>query len=211
MKQTCSTFCRICESMCGLEVEVEDGRVTNIRPNEKHVATDGFACLKGLNQHKLYDSPDRLQYPEKRVGDRWERISWGQALGEIGAKVATLRDERGPDSVGMYVGTAAGFNMLHPIFAQGFMQGLDSKSLYASSTQDCSNKFAVAQQIYGFPFSQAYPDVDRTECLIIVGANPVVSKWAFLQVPNPIKRMREIKGRGGRGFVVDPRRTETAK
>ncbi|MCP5040476.1 MAG: molybdopterin-dependent oxidoreductase [bacterium] len=211
MKQTCSTFCRICESMCGLEVEVEDGRVTNIRPNEKHVATGGFACLKGLNQHKLYDSPDRLQYPEKRVGDRWERISWGQALGEIGAKVATLRDERGPDSVGMYVGTAAGFNMLHPIFAQGFMQGLDSKSMYASSTQDCSNKFAVAQQIYGFPFSQAYPDVDRTECLIVVGANPVVSKWAFLQVPNPIKRIREIKGRGGRVFVVDPRRTETAK
>ena len=211
MAETRDTFCRICESVCGLKVDVDGGRVTKIRPNADHVATDGFACLKGLNQHKLYDSPDRLEYPEKRIGDRWERISWEQAISEIGAKVKALRDERGADSIGMYVGTAAGFSMLHPIFAQGFMQGLGSKSMYASATQDCSNKFAVAHQVYGFPFSQPYPDIDRTECLIIVGANPVVSKWSFLQVPNPIKRIREIQGRGGRVWVVDPRRTETAK
>ena len=83
--------------------------------------------------------------------------------------------------------------------------------MYSSATQDCANKFAVAHQVYGFPFTQPYPDVDRTDCLVIVGANPVVSKWSFLQVPNPMKRLREIEGRGGRVFVVDPRRTETAK
>ena len=211
MKESRATFCRICESMCGLEVEVEAGRIARIRPNPGHVATEGFACMKGLNQHKLYDSPDRLEYPEKRIGDRWERISWDQALAEIGARVRALKTEHGPDSIGMYVGTAAGFSMLHPIFAQGFMQGLGSKSLYSSASQDCSNKFAVAREIYGFPFSQAYPDVDRTHCLIIVGANPVVSKWSFLQVPNPVRRLREIQSRGGRVWIVDPRRTETAK
>ena len=210
-QETRDTFCRICESMCGLKVEVEAGRITKIRPNPDHVATVGFACMKGLNQHKLYDSPDRLEYPEKRIGDRWERISWEQALSEIGAKVKALNADHGADSIGMYVGTAAGFSMLHPIFANGFMQGLGSKSMYASATQDCSNKFAVAHQLYGFPFSQAYPDVDRTQCLIIVGANPVVSKWSFLQVPNPIQRLREIQERGGKIIVVDPRRTETAK
>lgn len=213
--ETRDTFCRICESLCGLEVDVErngDGeRISAIRPNKEHVATSGFACIKGLNQHKMYDSPDRLQYPEKRIGDRWERISWAQALGEIGAKVAKLRGDHGADSIGLYVGTAAGFSMLHPIFAQGFMQGIGSKSIYATATQDCANKFAVATQVYGFPFSQPYPDIDRNECLIIVGANPVVSKWSFLQVPNPMKRIREIQGRGGRVIVVDPRRTETAK
>lgn len=211
MRETRDTFCRICESLCGLEVELEDGRIHRIRPNEQHVATGGFACLKGLNQHKLYDSPDRLRFPEKRVGDRWERISWDQALSEIGARLRALRADHGADAIGMYVGTAAGFSMLHPIFAQGFMQGLGSRSLYASATQDCSNKFAVAHQVYGFPFSQPYPDVDRTGCLIIVGANPVVSKWSFLQVPNPIRRLREIRSRGGRVWVVDPRRSETAK
>lgn len=205
------TFCRICESLCGLEVTVDDGRVTRIRPDADHVATGGFACIKGIKQHQLYSSPDRLLHPMRRTDDRWERVSWGQAQGEIGARVKQVVAEHGPDSVAMYVGTAAGFSVLHPVFAQGFMDGLGSTSMYASATQDCANKFAAAREIYGFPFTQPFPDVDRTSCLVIVGANPVVSKWSFLQVADPKKRLREIAERGGRVFVVDPRRTETAK
>ncbi len=211
MPETRHTFCRICESLCGLDVTLEDGRVTSVRPTPDHVATRGFACLKGLHQHEMYASPDRLRSPEKRIGDRWERISWEQATSEIGAKVRALRGEHGPDSIGMYVGTAAGFSVLHPIFAQGFMQGVGSSSMYASATQDCANKFAVARLVYGFPFVQPFPDVDRTDCLIVVGANPVVSKWSFLQVPNPIQRLREIESRGGSLWFVDPRRTESAR
>ena len=206
------TFCRICESLCGLEIERDDaGGVASLRPDEAHVETRGFACVKGLKQHRLFASPDRLTQPMKRVGDRFEPVSWAQALGEIGQRVKGLRAAHGDDSVGMYVGTAAGFSLLHPIFAQGFMHGVGSKSMYASSTQDCSNKFAVAREVYGFPFTQPFPDLDRVSCLTIVGANPMVSKWSFLQVPNPGKRLREIEARGGRVFVVDPRRTETAK
>jgi len=205
------TFCRICESLCGLEVTLEQGRVTRVRPDEQHVATDGFGCVKGLKQHQLYASPDRLMHPRKRAGDAFVDRSWDEALGDIGAKVKQLVRDHGPDSIGMYVGTAAGFSLLHPIFAQGFMTGLGSKSIYASATQDCSNKFAVAREVYGFPFTQPFPDIDHTQCLIIVGANPVVSKWSFLQVPNPGRRLREIEARGGRVFVVDPRRTETAR
>ena len=211
MKTTQHTFCRICEALCGLEVDVEDGRVTDIRPDEAHIATRGFACAKGLKQHKMYDSPDRLQFPMKRVGSEWRRISWEQANAEIGEKVAKIRGETGPNSVAMYVGTAAGFGVLHPVFAQGFMTGLGSKSMYSSATQDCANKFAVSRQVYGFPFTQPFPDLDHVECLIVTGANPVISKWSFLQVSNPIQRLREIEGRGGKIYVVDPRRTETAK
>ncbi len=211
MAETRQSFCRICESLCGLDVSVENERIVDIRPNERHAATAGFACIKGLNQHKMYDSPDRLSHPQKRVGERWERVSWEQAISEIGAKVRSLVDARGADAVAMYVGTAAGFGILHPLFAQGFMNGLGSDSVYASATQDCANKFAVAHEVYGFPFTQPFPDVDRTRCLVMVGANPVVSKWSFLQVPNSGKRLREIEARGGKVWVVDPRRTETAK
>ncbi len=207
---TVTTFCRICEALCGLTVDVEDGRITRILPDASHVATAGFACVKGLKQGRMYDSPDRLLYPQKRVGRGYERISWDQALAEIGAKVKALRAVH-PNAIGMYVGTAAGFSVLHPVFAQGFMTGLGSRSMYSSATQDCSNKFAVAQHVYGFPFTQPFPDIDRVKCLIIVGANPVVSKWSFLQVPNPSLHLRAIERRGGRLFVVDPRRTETAK
>jgi formate dehydrogenase len=206
-----TTFCRICEALCGLEVETEHGRVTAVRPDARHVATAGYACVKGLKQHQLYASPDRLQHPLRREGDAFARVSWGAALGEIGAKVRRIRDEHGPDAIAMYVGTAAGFGVLHPVFAQGFMTGLGSRSMFSSASQDCSSKFAVARQLYGFPFTQPFPDLDRVECLIVVGANPAISKWSFLQVPDPIHRLRAITARGGRVFFVDPRRTESAK
>ena len=212
MPPTKHTFCRICESLCGLAVEVEDGQVSKIRPDPDHVATGGFACVKGLKQHQLFGSPDRLLHPIVRgVGGRFERTTWERAFEDIGTRVRSIIDGDGPDAIGLYVGTAAGFGLLHPIFAQGFMTGLGSKSIYSSATQDCSNKFAVAREMHGFPFSQSFPDVDHTGCLIIVGANPVVSKWSFLQVADPIRRLRDIEARGGRVFVVDPRKTETAR
>jgi formate dehydrogenase len=211
MSETHHTFCRICESLCGLEVTVDDGRVTQIRPDHDHVGTAGFACIKGVRQHRFYSSPDRLTHPMRRNGDIWTRITWDTAEREIGERLRSIVNEHGPNSVAMYVGTAAGFSILHPIFAKGFMDGIGSGSMYASATQDCANKFAAAREIYGFPFTQPFPDVDRTRCLIIVGANPVVSKWSFLQVADPKRRLREIADRGGRVIVVDPRRTETAK
>ncbi|MEZ4314419.1 MAG: molybdopterin-dependent oxidoreductase [Polyangiaceae bacterium] len=211
MPETVHTFCRICEVLCGLEADVESGRAVALRPDPAHVSTAGFACPKGLKQHRLYSSPDRLLHPERRDGDRWSRVSWDSALEGIGGAVRRIRERHGPDAIAMYVGTAAGFSVLHPIFAQGFMTGLGSKSMYATATQDCSNKFAVARAMYGFPFTQPFPDLDRTECLIVTGANPVVSKWSFLQVPNPAQRLKAIEARGGKVYFVDPRRTESAR
>ena len=211
MTETVHTFCRICEALCGLEVEVDGDQVVDIKPDDAHVATRGYGCLKGLKQHRMYNTPDRLMYPMQRVDGELQRVSWDDALGDIGGKVRRLIDEHGPDSIAMYVGTAAGFGVLHPVFAQGFMQGVGSASMFSSATQDCANKFAVAREIYGFPFTQPFPDLENLECLIIVGANPAISKWSFLQVSNPIRRLKEIEARGAKVFIVDPRRTETAK
>jgi len=208
--QTKHTFCRICEASCGLVAEVQDNQVLSIAPNKSHHGTLGFSCMKGLHQHKMYDSPDRLRYPLKRVGDSFERISWQQALAEIGAKVRALRGAS-PHSIAMYVGTAAGFSILHPIFAEGFMQGIGSRNVFSSSTQDCANRFAASTEMYGFPFFQPFVDLDHVQCMLVVGTNPVVSKWTFLQVAHPIKRLKEVKARGGRIIVIDPRHTETAK
>lgn len=211
MSETKFTFCRICEVLCGLEATVEEGRVVRLEPDPHHVATQGFACPKGLKQHKMYASPDRVLHPLERRGNSHVRVQWDEALGRIGQRVKAIREKYGPDSIAMYVGTAAGFSSMHPIFAQGFMTGIGSRSLYSSATQDCSNKFAVARDMYGFPFTQPFPDLDHINCLIIVGANPVVSKWSFLQVSNPARALKDVVERGGKLFVVDPRRTETAK
>ncbi len=208
---TVHTFCRICESLCGLEVTVQHNKIIEVKPDENHVATEGFSCIKGLKQHEMYDSPDRLKFPMKKTDKGFERVSWEAAMKDIGTKVKKIVHEDGPNSVAMYVGTAAGFSVLHPVFAQGFMTGLGSRSLYSSSTQDCSNKFAVSRHVYGFPFTLPFPDISHTNCLIIVGANPVISKWSFLQVPNPIKKLKAMEERGAKIFVIDPRKTETAR
>lgn len=210
LSETKTTFCRICEASCGLVTHLENGRITKIEPNKEHIGTLGFSCMKGLQQHKMYDSPDRLRYPLKRVGDDYIRISWQQALQEIGARVKALKAVS-PQAISMYVGTAAGFSILHPIFAEGFMQGIGSHNIFSSATQDCANRFASASEMYGFPFFQPFPDLDNVNYLLVVGTNPVVSKWTFLQVAHPVKRLKEIKQRGGRIVVVDPRHNETAK
>ncbi len=213
MTETVTSFCRICEALCGLEFEVdrEHDRIVQISPDRDHVASRGFACIKGLRQHELYRSPDRVRQPLRREGGRLRPTTWDRALTEIGARVRSIRTRHHADAIAMYVGTAAGFSILHPAFAQGFMQGIGSRSTYSSATQDCSNKFAVANLLYGFPFLQPFPDIDRTRCLVMVGANPAVSKWSFLQVSNPVQRLKTIVARGGSVFVVDPRRTESAK
>ncbi len=211
---TKTTFCRICEALCGLRVDVDTATdtVVDIRPDPEHVVTGGFACIKGLKQHEMYRSPDRLHRPLAMQPDgSHAEVPWDEALEGIGEKVRQLRADHGPESIAMYVGTAAGFGALHPIFAQGFMDGIGSSNMYASATQDCANKFAVARHVYGFPFLQPIPDLDHTGCLVIVGANPAVSKWSFGQVSNPVERLKDIKRRGGKVIVVDPRRTETAK
>jgi len=205
------TFCRICEATCGLKATIEGDRVVAVEPDEDHVASKGYSCIKGLRYHEIHHSPDRLRVPLKRVGAGFEEISWEQALAEIGAKVRQLVKGNGGDSVSAYLGNPISFSLLPPILTSGFLQGLGSRNLFQTGSQDCNNKFAAAQRVYGFPFIQPFADVDRTQCLIIIGSNPAVSRSSFMQLPNPIRRLRAIEERGGKVFLVNPRRTETAK
>jgi len=205
------TFCRICEATCGLKATVEGDRVVSLEPDPEHVASEGYSCIKGLRYHEIHHSPDRLKVPLKRVGDRFEEITWAQALREIGDKTRQLVKDHGGDSVSAYLGNPISFSLLPPILTAAFLQGLGSRNLFQTGSQDCNNKFAAAERLYGFPFIQPFPDVDKTKCLIIIGSNPAVSRGSFIQLPHPIRRLKAIEARGGRVFHVNPRRTETAK
>ena len=107
MSETKYTFCRICESLCGLEVEVENNQIIQIKGDQKNIATQGYSCTKGRHQQEIYQSPDRLKYPLKKVDGKHVRITWEQAISEIGAKVNGLTKAFSKDSIAMYVGTAA--------------------------------------------------------------------------------------------------------
>ncbi|MDH3655897.1 MAG: molybdopterin-dependent oxidoreductase [Myxococcales bacterium] len=205
------TFCRICEATCGLRATIEGDRVVAIEPDRDHVVTKGYSCIKGLRYNEIHHSPDRLRVPLKRVGDGFEEISWEQALEEIGTKVRQLVEEHGGDSVSAYLGNPISFSLLPPVLTAAFLQGLGSRNLFQTGSQDCNNKFAAAERLYGFPFIQPFADIDRNQCLIIIGSNPAVSRSSFMQLPDPVRRLRAIEGRGGKVFNVNPRRTETAK
>ena len=205
------TFCRICEASCGIRVLVEGGRVREIVPDPHHPVSRGYVCVKGIRYADLHESPDRLKHPMKRDGSRWERVSWERALAEIGERLARIRRAHGPHAIGMYIGNPTAFSMTHPIFAHGFARAIGTRNVYSAGSQDCNNKFVVAERMYGSPGIQPIPDLDRTECLIAIGSNPAISHMSFVNVPRPVERLREIERRGGRVWLVDPRRTETAK
>ncbi len=211
MTETKTTFCRICEAACGLEVTVEDNRIVKVEPDRNHVVTQGYVCIKGIKFADVHHSPDRIRHPMKRVGDEWVRITWDRAFSEIGAKVKELRKAHGANSIGMYMGNPAAFSGTHPVFSQAFLTGIGSKNFFSAGSQDCNNKFAVTKRMFGHPTIQPIPDVDHTECIIIVGSNPAISQMSFVSMPRPIERLKEVEKRGGKVIWINPRRTESTR
>ena len=211
MTVTRHTFCRVCEATCGLEVDVEDNRVVAIRPDKQHVVSKGYSCVKGIHFDQVQNSPDRITQPMKRIGTRWEPIGWEQAIAEIGARIRAIRDRDGGDAVAHLVGSAGGANVLAPLFRNAFYKALGSRALFGTGTCDTTNKFRVCEDMYGSPFQLAYPDVDRTEFLAVLGANPAVSGNTLYHLPHAVQRLKDITRRGGRVVFINPRRIETAQ
>lgn len=211
MKEEKYTFCRICEASCGLKVSVENDKVIDVKPDEGHVVTKGYACIKGLTPHNFQYTPDRILSPQKKVGDSYESISWQQAFAEIGAKLKGITQQHGGDAAGLYLGNPASFSFLAPLFSNGLVAGLGSSKMYHTGSQDCNNKFVVAERIYGSAQAQTFPDVDHSELLISIGSNPAISKMSFIHLPHPIDRLKAIEQRGGRVVFINPRKTESAK
>ena len=207
-----TTFCRICEAHCGLNVQVsEELRVGRIKPDRSHPATLGFGCIKGMGLGQIHHDAKRLNHPLKRVGEDFVRISWDQAIAEIGAKLAEIRSDHGSRAIGMYRGNPSFFSFAHVLFADSFMRALGSPNLFTSVSVDSNNKFFVASEMFGHPMVQPIPDVSRTSFLLCLGSNPAVSQMSIIQIAHPLRRLQQIVDRGGRVVVVDPRLTETAR
>lgn len=210
MADTRLTFCSLCESFCGLEVDVQDNKITAIRPDKKHVITQGYACVKGTHFDSVQHSPDRIINPQKRVGDTWHSIDWEQALSEIANKIKQIKHAHGAQSISHFVGAPGGANLLAPIFRGAVFKGLESNRMYGTGTCDTMNKFRVNGDMYGSPMRLAYPDVDHTEFMLVLGANPNVSGNTLYHLPRSRERFGDVIKRGGRVVFINPRRVESA-
>src|SRR3954447_16469809 len=202
------TFCRICEAHCGLVATVDDGRVERLRPDPQHPLSHGYACPKGIAMTEVQNAPDRLLHPlRKTASGDFERVSWGEALREIGDRLRAIPRT----SIGWYMGNPGGASYSHTLWSKGFVDALGSSHYYTAGSQDVNNRFAVSALMYGSALRAPIPDLERTSFLLMVGANPFVSNGSVLSAPRVRDRLHAIIERGGRVVVVDPRRTETAR
>ncbi len=211
MTETKITFCRLCESTCGLRVEIEDNRILAIKPDLDHVVSKGYACVKGTRYASIQHNPDRLTQPLKRVGEDWQEISWEQALSEIAKKIRQLMDDHGPQSVAHFAGSPSGANVLSPIFRGALFEAMGSSRMYGTGTCDTMNKFRVNEDMYGSPMRLAYPDIDHCQFMLVLGSNPAISGSTLYHLPNGAQRFKELVQRGGRAVFINPRRVETAR
>lgn len=205
------TFCRICEPLCGMIATVEDGRLTALRPDKDHPLSAGFACPKGIAFTEVVNDPDRVTVPLRRGPDGFEPVSWDAALDDIAARLSGILRRHGSGAVGWYFGNPTAFSYSHLMAVFPFVKGLGRHShLFTASSQDTSNRMLASQFLYGAPTAVPIPDLMRTDLLLMLGSNPVVSHGSFLTTPRIKDRMHDIVNRGGRVVIVDPRRTETA-
>lgn len=206
------TFCRICEPTCGMIATVTDGKLTSLRPDSDHPVTAGFSCPKGPEFVHVQNDDDRVLHPLRRRPDgTFEQISWDTALREIGERLRAVRDAHGGESIGLYLGNPSGFSHGHPIWATGFVKAIGSRHLYSPNTQDTSSRFVASALLYGNPFVVPVPDIGRSDFVLLVGTNPLVSRGSIISAGNLREKLSGVVSRGGRVVVVDPRRTETAR
>lgn len=205
------TYCRICEPLCGLVATVQDGELVKLRPDRQHPVSRGFACPKGIAMTAVQNDADRVTHPLRRAADgTFERVSWEEALDDIAQRLRNILRRDGGDGVAWYFGNPSAFSYSHPIWVKGFMDAIGSRHVYSAGSQDVNNRFVASQLLYGSPLVVPIPDLARTDLLLIVGANPLVSHGSVLTAPRIKDELHGLVGRGGRVVVVDPRRSETA-
>ncbi|MBJ7331150.1 MAG: molybdopterin-dependent oxidoreductase [Solirubrobacteraceae bacterium] len=206
------TFCRICEPLCGMIATVEDGQLTQLRPDKDHPLSKGFACPKGIAFAEVHNDPDRVRHPLKKTADgRFEQVSWDDAMSDIIGRLRKVHDDYGAHGVGWYFGNPGAFSYSHSLTVPVFMRSLGSPHLFTAGSQDVNNRFVASELLYGNPTTSPVPDLTRTQFAVIMGANPLVSHGSVLTAPRIKEELHGIVERGGRVLVIDPRRTETAK
>jgi anaerobic selenocysteine-containing dehydrogenase len=208
---TVQRTCPLCEAGCGLDVTVGDGRVTRIRGDRLDVFSHGFLCPKGSTLKQLHEDPDRLRQPLVRRGDRLEPATWAEAWQAVADGLGRVIDEHGRTSVGAYVGNPNAHNLGALLYNRAFLRALGSPNVFSASTVDQRPKEIATGLLFGNVLTTPVPDIDRTDHLLILGANPFASNGSFATAPDWPGRLRAIVGRGGRVVVVDPRRTKTAE
>ncbi len=208
-ERTAIRTCPLCEAGCGLEINVVGTTVTRIRGDRDDVFSKGFICPKGSTLKQFHDDPDRLVRPVVKRDGEFVEVDWDEAFATIEARLLPLLAEHGRDAAAIYLGNPGAHNMGPLMFNRNLITALGTRNRFSASTVDQRPKELSASLMFG-SVTVPVPDLDRTDYLVILGANPHASNGSLCTAPDFPGRLDRLQARGGTLIVVDPRRSETA-
>ncbi|MFK0220619.1 molybdopterin-dependent oxidoreductase [Streptomyces vinaceus] len=211
MSRTALRICPLCEATCGLTLTIEGTTVTGARGDREDVFSRGFICPKGAAFGALDADPDRLRTPLVRRDGRLREATWEEAYEAIATRVPALVGAYGAQSVGVVLGNPNVHTMAGNLYPSLLLKALGTRNFFTASTLDQMPKHVSSGLLFGDPFAIPVPDLDRTDFLLLLGANPVESNGSLCTAPDFPGRLKALRARGGTLVVVDPRRTRTAK
>ncbi|MGW7791248.1 molybdopterin oxidoreductase family protein [Streptomyces tricolor] len=211
MSRTALRICPLCEATCGLTLTIEGTRVTGARGDRDDVFSKGFICPKGAAFGAVDGDPDRLRTPLLREHGTLREATWEEAFDAVAAGLRPVVERYGPDAVGVVLGNPNVHTMAGGLYPPVLLGALRTRSLFTASTVDQMPKHVSSGLLFGDAYAIPVPDLDHTDHLLLIGANPLESNGSLCTAPDFPGRLKALKARGGRLTVVDPRRTRTAK
>jgi anaerobic selenocysteine-containing dehydrogenase len=206
------TTCPLCEATCGLELQLaDDGSVTRARGDKDDVFSKGFICPKGGSITALHEDADRLRTPLIRRDGELVEATWDEAFEEIDRRLPPILEQHGRNAVGVYLGNPSVHNLSFTLYGRVLLKALGTRNIFSASTVDQMPKQVAAGLMFGTFLSVPIPDIDRTDYMLILGANPLASNGSLMTAPDYRGRMRAVRERGGKIVVIDPRRSRTAE
>src|SRR5678815_5026606 len=203
--------CNLCEAICGIEITSAGDQHLNIRGDKDDPFSRGYICPKAVALQDFHYDKDRLKYPVRRTTRGWERISWNEAFNEVAQNLKRIRAKYGRNSIGTYLGNPTVHNYGALLFVPSFLRSLRTRNKFSATSVDQLAHHLASFLMFGHQLLVPIPDVDRTKFFLILGANPAVSNGSMMTAPGMNRRLEDIRKRGGKVVLIDPRHNETAR
>ncbi|MFH8937372.1 molybdopterin oxidoreductase family protein [Streptomyces griseosporeus] len=203
------THCPYCALQCGMNLTpAADGPAGTVVLTERadFPVNRGALCGKGRTAPEVLSSGVRLTSPLVRTGGRLVPATWPEALDRIAGALGSVREEHGPDALGVFGGGGL-------TNEKAYSLGKFARVVLGTSQIDYNGRFcmssAAAAGVKAFGLDRGLPfpleDIPRTGCVILVGSNPAET------MPPSLRYFTELRENGGTLIVIDPRRTKTAE
>ena len=203
--------CNLCEAICGIEITVQAGQRLDIRGDQEDPFSRGYICPKAVALQDVHYDKDRLKYPVRRTDHGWQQIGWDEAFDEVTQNLKRIQAEHGRNAVATYLGNPTVHNHGALLFAPKFIKSLHTRNRFSATSVDQLAHHLAAYVMFGHQLLLPIPDLDRTKLFLILGANPAVSNGSMMTAPGMPRRLQEIRRRGGKVILIDPRCNETAR